>query len=265
MARKYSRASIHKTWVVMQAALKYGIRKGYIRKDFELDEIERPNENKVAIKKKNVPFIDQQDMECLYRELMSPKYGNAAKMLAFIMYSGVRISEATALTWDSVAGDYESVRIRSANSRIVERDEDLNPLKNEDGSVRHKTIVKTPKSEDGYRTIPLPTRAVEILKYFATFSEDGKGHVFVTANGTPIASDNARHCLKRALQNSKCKCKDYSPHSLRHGYGSVLISKGVDIKIVSELLGHKDVSFTYNVYIGILNEDKIKEVKRVFG
>ena len=44
-----------------------------------------------------------------------------------------------------------------------------------------------------------------------------------------------------------------------------MISKGVDIKIVSELLGHADVSFTYNVYVGILKEDKINAVRNVFN
>ena len=39
------------------------------------------------------------------------------------------------------------------------------------------------------------------------------------------------------------------------------MSKGIDIKIVSELLGHKDVSFTYNVYISIFEEDKHNAVK----
>ena len=36
------------------------------------------------------------------------------------------------------------------------------------------------------------------------------------------------------------------------------LKKGVDIKIVSEILGHKDVSFTYNVYVHILEEQKIQ-------
>ncbi len=62
------------------------------------------------------------------------------------------------------------------------------------------------------------------------------------------------------LKNSSCNRKDYTPHSLRHGYGSILISKGADIKLVSELLGHSDVTFTYNVYIGIFQEDKRKAV-----
>ena len=45
-------------------------------------------------------------------------------------------------------------------------------------------------------------------------------------------------------------------HTLRHTFASLLIKKGVDIKIVSDILGHKDVSFTYNIYVHILEEQK---------
>ena len=40
-------------------------------------------------------------------------------------------------------------------------------------------------------------------------------------------------------------------------------SMGKDIKIVSELLGHSDVSFTYNVYIGIFDRDKRDAVMKL--
>lgn len=41
---------------------------------------------------------------------------------------------------------------------------------------------------------------------------------------------------------------------------AILISKGAGIKLVSKLLGHSDVTFTYNVYIGIFQDDKWKAV-----
>lgn len=266
MADKYSYASIHKTWVVVQLVLKYGMKEGYVSKEFEMSDIKRPNETRVAKKKKDIEYIDLSDMEILYKELMSERYGNSARMLAFIMYSGLRISEATALKWNCVSSDYRTIKIRSANSRIVERDNDLKPIVNEDGSVKHKIIDKMPKSDDGSRTIPLPTRARDILKVFDEMRVHGKDdYVFVTSSCKPITASNARHCLKRVLDHSECECKNYSPHSLRHGYGSILISEGVDIKVVSELLGHSDVAFTYNVYIGISDKLKEKEVQRVFG
>ena len=55
-----------------------------------------------------------------------------------------------------------------------------------------------------------------------------------------------------------------SSHSLRHTYGSILLSEGVEIKKVSELLDDEDITTTYNIYIGILEKDKKDEVERVF-
>lgn len=65
--------------------------------------------------------------------------------------------------------------------------------------------------------------------------------------------------------SKNCSRKDYTPHCLRHGFGSVLIKNGVDIKIVSELLGHSDVAVTYNTYIGVTEDDKSDVIKNVFN
>lgn len=45
-------------------------------------------------------------------------------------------------------------------------------------------------------------------------------------------------------------------HALRHTFGSILVRKGVDIKVISEILGHSTVQFTYDRYIHIIKEIK---------
>ena len=47
-------------------------------------------------------------------------------------------------------------------------------------------------------------------------------------------------------------------HALRHSFGSYLLASGIDIKVVSILMGHKDVSTTYNYYIHISNQQLIE-------
>jgi site-specific recombinase XerD len=42
-----------------------------------------------------------------------------------------------------------------------------------------------------------------------------------------------------------------------------MLNKGVDVKIVSELLGHSNVSVTYNVYIHVIQAQKIKAINMV--
>ncbi len=46
-----------------------------------------------------------------------------------------------------------------------------------------------------------------------------------------------------------------SPHSLRHTYCSTLFRQGVKINVVSNLLGHKDVSTTYGIYIHMIPQE----------
>ncbi len=106
---------------------------------------------------------------------------------------------------------------------------------------------------------------MSVRLYFSKKNHTDNSFVFTTRTGNMFNRRNIQRLLESMLERSNCECKDYSPHSLRHGYGSVLISEGVDIKVVSELLGHKDVSFTYNVYIGAFQKDKIKAVNDVFG
>ncbi len=52
-------------------------------------------------------------------------------------------------------------------------------------------------------------------------------------------------------------------HTLRHTFASLMIRKGVDIKIVSEMLGHSSISFTYNTYVHLIEEEKAKVMQRI--
>ena len=63
------------------------------------------------------------------------------------------------------------------------------------------------------------------------------------------------------------KALKYEPilglHSLRHTFATLMINKGIDVKIVSELLGHSNVSVTYNIYIHTIQSQKIKAINMV--
>ena len=271
LAKQYSKASINKTWSVIRRVLIMGFNNKDIPQ-FNVEMVKIPKEREVKVKKKVIPFITFEDMEELYKVAYSKDstgkyiYGNASKVIVFIMYSGVRIGEAIGLTWKDVAPDYSWVNISASNAQIIDRDENGQAVLSSIGNVRHKQIQKEPKSSTGSRHIPIPERGRTVLRFFAELNpkHSYKDNVFLSGTNTIYTRRGIERCLERMLQNSNCRCKEYTPHSLRHGYGSVLLSKGVDIKIVSELLGHTDVAFTYNVYIGILKDDKVKAVESVF-
>ena len=64
---------------------------------------------------------------------------------------------------------------------------------------------------------------------------------------------------------SKTKIRELSFHSLRHTYATLCIEKGMDIKTLSELLGHADVKITLNTYVHSSDSLKKKYVKRLAG
>ena len=271
LANRYSKGTIDKTWTVLNQTILYGQKNGYIPSDHDFKSIKKPKESNVAVKKRDIKSITLPDMDKLYAESLrktsrgTPLYGNAAKVEVFIMYSGLRIGEAIGLRWENVSSDFRSIRVVQSGARVVERNADGSPVM--DGEhKKYVNIQKETKTESGERTVPLPKKAEEILHFFDAAFPDHKpdDNVFLTSKGTVFHKRNIERTLERMLKRSDCECKEYTPHSLRHGYGSVLLREGVDIKTVSVLLGHKDVSTTYNIYIHVLEKDKIKAVRNVF-
>ena len=268
LSGKYALGTIKKTWNVIKQIVTYAEAKNDIQEG-TLKLVRLPKESNVAVKAKKIPFIDETDMNILYNEAFHTIgsnnrciYGNASKLLVLIMYTGLRVSEACALKWENVDISNRTLHVQASLSKVKERSVDRQPIKNEDGSAKYKIVSKAPKTGNSIRTIPLPQRAVEMLEYFQNLNPYHKptDYICLTDAGKPYEKRQVERCLTRMLKNSNCNRKDYTPHSLRHGYGSILISKGADIKLVSELLGHSDVTFTYNVYIGIFQEDNRKAV-----
>ena len=50
-------------------------------------------------------------------------------------------------------------------------------------------------------------------------------------------------------------------HVLRHTFASMLFANGIDIKIISSLLGHSGVQITYDTYVHIIREQQIQAIQ----
>lgn len=264
LAQKYSRATIKKIWAIIKQCVTYGEINNEIPANVT-KFINLPIESNVKVKKKDVPFLSREDTEKLYQASKLKcnngvlKFGNNAKAIILILYSGMRVSEMIALKWKNV--DLANKKIYVEESAAVKKDRDGN------SSKTYIAYDKAPKTVDSGRTIPLPERAIEAILWFDKKYPDHKpsDYVCVTKNKTKIERRNINKTLKRMAEISKCSTTDFSIHSLRHTYGSILLENGVDIKKVSELLGHSDITITYNIYIGVSEKDKQSEVERVFN
>ena len=258
LAENYSHSTIVRTWGLIKQCLQYG----KIKKDIsiDMDEILQlvnvPIESACAVPKKEIPFLPEDDLDRLYNVKDMSDYGMNSRAVIFIGYTGLRVSECIGLKWDKVNFDEGYITIKTSAAKVKDR---VNGGK--------KKIDKSPKNKTSERKIPLPERAIEMIQYadeaFPFHTKDD--YVFRGKTGNRLDKDNINRTLKSMAKRANCKEQDFAIHSLRHTYGSILLKKGVDIKTVSLLLGHSNITTTYNIYIGILEDDKKLDVMRAFN
>ncbi|MGW8565847.1 tyrosine-type recombinase/integrase [Isoptericola sp. NPDC055881] len=82
-----------------------------------------------------------------------------------------------------------------------------------------------------------------------------KGHVFTTDLGRPLDPRNALRALTTAAKRSGLE--DVGLHTLRHTAASLMLSSGVGLKVVSDVLGHASITVTADTY-GHLQPDVTK-------
>ena len=154
------------------------------------------------------------------------------------LFSGLRPSEALALRWADVSGDVVSVtRI------LVDKAGDLH--------------FAPPKSKTSKRAVVVPTvvvqslkehrkvQAAERLKAGGTW-QDGD-LVFCDEKGGPLRQYHLQHRFRKLAKAADLPA-GLSPYSLRHTCATLLLEKGVPLKVVSERLGHSTIALTADVY-----------------
>lgn len=262
LATRYSLGSIRFIWGLMKDCINYAEVKKDIKPLYLKSLVNMPAEANVAKKKKKISVPTTEEVNYIYEETFSTykngkrKYGNAAYVVILLMYTGMRISEAIGLQWKDVDLENKKITISQSLARVRDTDEDR--------QNRYSYMIKSAKTENSCRTIPLPDKAVETLEYFKKYRTSDDDFVCVSDEKRKHYSESAvLSTLTRIVKNSKCKIKTYTPHSLRHGYGSILLSEGADIKVIAELLGHSNVSFTYNTYIDVYDADKSTTVEKL--
>jgi len=151
------------------------------------------------------------------RQLLAAVRRPAARLIATLMYTcGLRVWEATHLK----AADIDSQRM------VV--------------TVRHG-------KGDKDRQVPLPRRVLALLRDYWR-AHRPQQWLFPSDYGlNPIHSDSVRRCLQAAAHQIGLN-KHVSCHTLRHSYATHLLERGVDLRVIQALLGHRDPKTTF-VYL----------------
>jgi integrase len=185
------------------------------------------------------------------------------------VHTGARRSELLALKWDDIDWDQKRVMI----CRSVE---------DSYGGTGPRGL-KEPKSRSGRRSIPLSQVALEALRrqkaiqaeqrlqYGPTWNN--QGFVFTQKNGDMLKPDRISNLFfglwrQPASRGWVAGLPRIRFHDLRHTFASLLLQQGVNVKVISTLLGHSSVSITLDRYSHLMKgmgEEAANEMDRLFG
>lgn len=212
-------------------------------------------------KQKEIRVFTKDEEKAFINELKDDRLEVAFKL---DLVSGLRIGELLALTWDCV--DLTSGIITIKQSLIRVKDRSKNAKKKNVYIIENST-----KTKSGKRKVPIPNAAITMLQKYKLMQEwekriaegayEDNNLLFCTALGNRVIPRNAERSFKRVAK--KVGITGASIHSVRHTYATRLFEKGVAAKTVSELLGHKNVSHTLDVYTHVLPDVKSDAVENL--
>ena len=164
-----------------------------------------------------------------------------------ILETGLRAGEALALEWSDID---EEKRLLKVTKNLVR--------------VDGKNLVqRTTKTASGKRTIPLNGIAMEAVQRLKAQAVPGCPFVFATQTGKHLSYRNLLATMEKACEAAGVEHRGL--HALRHSFASNLYARGVEVKIISRLLGHASVEITYNRYIHFFEGDIDDTLRQAVG
>ncbi len=132
------------------------------------------------------------------------------------------------------------------------RTSELCNLKIHDVDLKEMTVIIKHGKGDKTRVLPLGQYCVEYIRLYLErarkFMLRGKtkdeGYLFLSQRGNPFSRDTINACVIRSVLRNVKLNKKITCYSMRHAVATHLIKNKVDIRYVSELLGHKSINTT---------------------
>ena len=163
-----------------------------------------------------------------------------------VLNTGLRLGEICALKKSDIGPHSGVIRIERAVQRI----------KNDAGT---QLVLQEPKSHNARRSIPIPA---DMLALLAKATEALPAGVFLlTGNDRPMDPRTMQYRYKALLDRCGVEYRNF--HTLRHTYATRCMEQNVDIKSISEMLGHSDVRITLSTYIHSSMAHKQRIVQRI--
>lgn len=181
-----------------------------------------------------LPKIEKKEMKVLLPEQIGAYLQEANRRGLLPAYyleltSGLRRGELLALLWTDLDVENMTISVTKQVNRI-------------NGELK----VSQPKTSNSIRTIPIPKQAVDLLILEHEKHPDNPYMFPSPKTGTMYDPDSFRHTHEKILAAAGIEHIRF--HDLRHTFATLSLQHGVDVKTLSNTLGHYSAGFTLDTY-----------------
>lgn len=235
---KLSSGSIAIIINVLQKSLNMAVEMGIIEQHYA-NKIKRP---KVSSKNTECFSIEEQR---IIENAVIVKLPNKRIGILISLYTGIRIGELMALKWDDIDFTNGTIMINHTSREIY-----ING--------KREFILDEPKTESSKRVIPIPK---QLMPYLIMNREWSSNEYVITTKNKTTSIRTYQKMYRDFLKKANIKYRSF--HTLRHTFATRALECGMDVKTLSEIMGHKSPTITLNRYSHSLIEHKIAMMNRV--
>lgn len=186
--------------------------------------------------RKHIKLLNEKEQNKLIDYLVKENSSRSVLVLTGL-FTGMRIGELCALTYSNLDLNGKKIIVQKTKQRIAI----------ENCNAKTCIIMDSPKTACSDRVIPISNFLVKLLKQLLNQGRSQEGYVFCKKDG---ASYDVRSIQKYfSVTSKKLEIRINNFHSVRHTFATRAIETGVDVKSLSIILGHANVTTTMNFYV----------------
>lgn len=236
-----SSSSVNSIITVIQSSLNVAFNLGLMTEKVG-DKLKRPKTNE-----KNIECFSVEEQRVIEKAVLSD---NRSHMFGVFLclYSGLRIGELLALEWN----DIDFVNCTLSVTKTCFDGKDANGV--------FGRITDRPKTQSSCRIVPIPKQIIPLLK---TAKKNSESNYVISKGESGLLVRTYQRNFKSLLK--RLNIAPRGSHALRHTFATRAIECGMDVKTLSEILGHKNPTVTLNRYVHSLMEHKKDMMNRLGG
>ena len=224
--------SVNSIITVIQSTLKIAYSLGIVS-DYAVNKIKRPR-----VSEKKIECFSISEQKKIEQYILNEKDTRFFGVI-LCLYTGLRIGELLALKWHDIDMIKGEIQVNKTCYYV----------KGENGVFGRITDI--PKTQSSIRTIPIPR---QLMPHMLEAKKKSRSTHIVSNGSNLISIRSYQRSFSTLLKKLNIQHRGF--HSLRHTFATRALECGMDVKTLSEILGHKNPTVTLNRYAHSLMEHK---------